>query len=224
MTQAFLDLLQGISNPYLDFIDICRKKQYSKETFLYVHHIVPRFHYKKHALDTSTFDKPNNKVTLSYKDHVHAHELRYQVYKEAGDKAALLTMSGLTEDGFRAMLRAGAEATNELMKRQGRTVFNINWQKEMGRRSMALPNALETRSKGGKTSMKNQNTGRIIRKEQRHLWSYNGQPFLCTFNFDLTSELLLLLNKAKPSKLKRISPLLKGTRRTAYGWSVQEIT
>lgn len=106
-TQAYEDFLQGVSNKYLDFIEACKIKYlgYSKEEqyACYTHHIVPRHHYKKHRLNQDTLDLLANLVRMNFNHHVEAHELRWEVYREAGDKAAFMRMKGHTEEGMRAM-------------------------------------------------------------------------------------------------------------------------
>lgn len=227
MTEAYKDLLNRKSNAYFDFIEECRKKTYPDGTRLWIHHIVPRFHYRNHQLDQSTFDEEINRVQLSYEDHVISHKIRFEVSQESGDQVAFLRMTGHEEEGFEegfiAMLRAGQQAMVAGLRREGRMFFNPEWQREMANRSMARPDALETRSQGGRTARALQNRGRVINKNDRYEWSWKGKTFMCTFDFDQTSELLKVLTTVQESRIKRISPLLNGSRKVASGWSVQKI-
>lgn len=40
-----------------------------------IHHIVPRHHYKSHNIAWESFDLEQNKVKVTFEDHIQAHEL-----------------------------------------------------------------------------------------------------------------------------------------------------
>lgn len=237
LTKAYQDFLQGVSNPYLDFIEACRKKSrsYSKEQqdACYTHHVVPRHHYKTHRLDPSTLDLPANLVRIdrcsyfttcfAFEDHVKAHELRFEVYGEYGDKVAFKRMQGLTEEGMRAMQQAGGQAVNVKFKNEGRLMHDPEYQREMARRSMARADALEIRSQGGKKGGKKRQANRILRAEDRYEWSFQGVPFLCTFDLNSGGDVLRILNAAQPTNLVRVSQLITGERKRLYGWSCRKL-
>lgn len=228
-TKAFQDFLQGVSNPYLDFIEACRKKyrSYSKEQqdACYTHHVVPRHHYKNktHGLDSSTLDLPANLVRMNFEDHVKAHELRFEVYGEYGDKVAFKRMQGLTEEGMRAMQQAGGQAVNVKFKKEGKLMHDPEYQREMARRSMARADALEIRSQGGKKGGKKRQANRILRIEDRYEWSFQGVPFLCTFHLNSGGDVLRILNAAQPTNLTRVSQLITGEWKRLYGWSCRKL-
>lgn len=226
-TQAYQDLQQNVSNKYLDFIQECREifQTYSqeKQKKCHTHHIVPRHHYKAHQLDPQTFDLSNNTVKLTFDDHVIAHELRYKVYGEYGDLAAVKYMQALSEQGMRAMQQAGGQAVNVKLKKEGRLMHDPQWQKEMAKRSMEKDNAKQTRSEGGKKGGRKRHENRILRVEDRYEWSVDDKPFLCTFNFNFGSDLLNDLQAARPTNLQRVSPLITGQRKKLYGWSCKKI-
>jgi hypothetical protein len=127
LTIAYKDFTQNKSNKYLDFIQECREKYqaYSsdEQKACSTHHIVPRHHYKAHKLSMQTFNLPENTVRLTFDDHVKAHQLRFEVYGEYGDSAAVNSMTGLTEEGMRAMQQAGGQAVNVQLNKKGRS-FN----------------------------------------------------------------------------------------------------
>lgn len=132
-------------------------------------------------------------------------------------------MSNLTEEGMRSMQQAGGQAANSQFRRDGRLMHDPVWQKEMARRSMARPDALETRSAGGKVGGRKRNENRIIHHEDRYEWSVDGTPFLCTFGFNSGGDLLRALNEARPTKLQRVSQLINGTRARLNGWSCKKL-
>lgn len=226
-TKAYEDFLQGVSNQYLDFIEACRRKyrSYSKEQqdACYTHHIVPRHHYKTHGLDSNTLDLPANLVRMTFEDHVKAHELRFEVYGEYGDKVAFKRMQGLTEEGMLAMQQAGGQAVNVQFKNEKRLMHDPAYQLEMARRSMARTDALETRSQGGKKGGKKRQANRILRVEDRYEWSFNDQPFLCTFGLNSGGDVLRILNAAQGTNLTRASQLITGKRKRLYGWSCRKL-
>lgn len=227
LTQAYEDFKQNVSNKYLDFIQECRDKykSYSKEEqdACYTHHIVPKHHYRTHHLNKSTFNLPTNTVRLTFEDHLKAHELRYEVYNEYGDLSAFKRMSGLQQEGMRAMQQAGGQAVNLKYKEEGRFMHNSDWQKEMAKRSMSRSDALQIRSEGGKKGGRKRHENRVVRMEDRYEWLVEGQPFLCTFNFNSGGDLLRALQAARPTNLQRVSPLLNGERARLHGWSCRKI-
>ena len=227
ITLAYDDFKKNRSNKYLDFIFECREKYpaYSqeKQKSCYAHHIVPRHHYKNHELNMETFDLPANTVRLTFEDHIKAHEIRYEVYQEYGDLMAARHMSGLTEEGMTLMQKAGGQAVNVKFKKEGRLMYDPECQAEMAGRSMARPDAREIRSKGGKKGGTKRQENRIIRVEDRYEWCVDGQPFLCTFNFNSGGDLLKDLYTARPTKLQRVSPLINGTKKKLHGWSCKKI-
>lgn len=227
ITKAYLDFKNKRSNPYLDFINECklktipalnvRKNKYQK------HHVVPRHHYKNHQLDFSDFNHPDNIVLLSFEDHIKAHQLRFEVYGEYADRQAVVRMSDLGDEKMLSMQQSGGQAVNIQLKREGRLMHDSAWQKEMARRSMARPDALEIRSVAGKKASVVRNKNRVITSEDKLLWKVNNVEFMCTFNFDQTTELLEELSKARATKLQRVSPLISGKKASLHGWSVEKI-
>lgn len=226
MSQAYEDLQQNRSNKYLDFIKECREKArtYTKEQLdaCYQHHIVPRHHYKNYKLDWDTFDLPENLVTVTHEDHVKAHEVRFEVYNELADKVAYTSMTGSAEK-FRAFQQAGGQAANRIFREEKRQMFDPEFQREMARRSIERPDARAIRSEGGKKGNRVRHQNVTVRKEDRYTWNFRAQPFLCTFGFDNGGDLLKELYKAQPTKLARVTPLIKGEKRSLHGWSYEKI-
>ncbi len=240
-SQPYQDFIANVSNEYLNFINECREKAkgYSSEKLekCQIHHVVPRHHYKSFGLDVETFDLPENRVPVTFEDHIKAHEIRFQehivfqlaivdrlgVYGEFGDKVAFTRMKNMQAEGMRAMQQAGGQAVNRQFKQEGRLMHDPEWQREMGRRSMARADALQIRSEGGKVGNRKRHKNRTVRKDDRYLWLVDGQPFMCTFGFDNGGDLLKALHQARPTGLQRVSQLIRGSRKFLYGWSCQKI-
>lgn len=186
MTQAYTDFQTNVSNKYLDFVKECREKvkNFSKEELssCQIHHIVPRHHYKNHNLSWETFDLPENRVCMTFDDHVKAHEYRFEVYGEFADKVAFTRMKSMEEEGFRAFQQAGGQAVNQIFKKEGRMMYDSSFQKEMAARSMARPDAYEIRSVAGKKGNRKRHQNVTVRKEDRYLWFFQNELFLCTFH------------------------------------------
>ncbi|MCU0350730.1 MAG: hypothetical protein MUF43_07870 [Flavobacterium sp.] len=226
MSKAYSDFKNKKSNDYLDFMKECKLQEHQLlgQNLKYQnHHIVPRHHYKNHKLDFSSFNNPENLVKLSFEDHIKAHQLRFEVYGEYADRQAVNRMSDLGEENMLIMQQAGGQAVNIQFKREGRLMHDSAWQKEMAARSMSRPDALLIRSIGGKKGSQVRNKNRVVKIEDKFLWKVKGIPFMCTFNFDQTTELLQELHRARPTKIQRISPLINGNKASLNGWSVEKI-
>ena len=231
-TQAYQDFIKRKSNLYFDFIEACREKANKlspeERRRLTKHHIVPEHHYRTHGLAPSTKDLEENLVPINFDDHGTAHELRYDVYGEDADRQASVAMRNAGPEGMRKMQTLGGQAVNVIFRREGDMMFNKEYQKEMAARSMARPDALEIRSKGGKKGAITRNTNRVISVTDRYLWRVDGKEFMCTFGFDQGKVLCDFLNEVRPTKLTRISPLLgtpetnKTWRRSSHGWSAEK--
>jgi len=83
---------------YLRFIEHCKKKKYHVNEYLERHHIIPR-----HAGGTN--DK-ENLIKLSLKDHMLAHKIRYEVYKNQYDLSAYSYMTGQSAEAKSAICAA----------------------------------------------------------------------------------------------------------------------
>lgn len=159
---------------------------------------------------------------LSVEHHIKAHELLYEIYKNPTDLAAVQMLKGYKTESRRLWRQAGARAVNEIERAKGSTVFNNEFQKEMARRSLARPDALEIRSKGGRIGGKTRNKGIAIQKTDRYVFSYNNTPALCILNCETGGDVLEMLHTFKKTPLERATPLLNGSRKTLYGWSCEK--
>lgn len=171
----------------------------------------------------SFYDSSFNLISLTIEDHIKAHQLLNNIYNNERDRGAVLMLSGRTPEAERIWRQLGARATNALMREQKRTVFDPEWQRIMGLRSMQRPDALKIRSEGGKKGGFNTKKDIAIKLHQRFVFSYEGKEFLCIFKCQTDGQVCKLLNEAIPTKIKRVTPLLDGSRSMAYGWSCKEI-
>lgn len=212
-------------NKYFDFLEECREKvKYSSpEIPCQKHHIVPRHHYKSNNLSWDTFDSPENLVVLTFDDHVKAHEIRFKVYGEFGDKLAFTQMKEMKEEGMKAFQQAGGQAVNRIFKKESRLMHDPVFQKEMAKKSMARLDARQIRSSAGKIGNRKRHQNVTVLLLDHYLWFFQNEPFLCTFGFDNGGDLLRELFKAKETRLQRVTPLIKGEKRSLHGWSCQKI-
>lgn len=205
-----------MTNKYLQFIEVCKTKNYSKEDYLETHHIIP-----KHD---GGFDTKENLIDLSFKDHIQAHLLRWEVYNQIGDLAAYNLMSGFDSEGWRLLKIEGAKATHQLLKSEKRNFWSSNFQKEMSKRSINSEYAMTMRSVGGKIGGHNRNKNIAIRKIDKYIFSYENKPTICIINCETGGEVLKELQILKPNnKFKRVTYLLNGKRKSLYNWSCQKV-
>ncbi len=93
---------------------------------------------------------------------------------------------------------------------------------------MLRPDALETRSQGGKTSGSQRWLDHIITESDKYVWFYEGNEILCTINCRSGGHVLDELKKIEDSKIQeypsRVSELIKGKRKNFKSWSCKRIT
>jgi hypothetical protein len=113
-----------ISNIYNQFIEYLRIKQYTKETKLEKHRILPQ-----HAGGTY---EVNNVVLCCFEDHRLAHFYRYLAYEEKGDLIAWQLMSGQTEEARLTLAsyagKIGGKASSEKNKAELNLFYSKEWQ------------------------------------------------------------------------------------------------
>lgn len=207
------------NNAYFQFIEDCKTKIYDASVNLQIHHIIPQYVLKKTAEGEAYLNLPENLVILSEDDHIKAHELLYEIYGNKQDQGAILLLKGSMNESRTIWKQLGAEKTHLIQKQNGTTLYSIDWQKEMAARSMARPDALEIRSKGGKVGGRTRNLDRVIKQEDRYIFSLEGTEVLCIINCRTGGEVLEQLNLYKQTPLQRVTPLLNGSRKNLHGWS-----
>lgn len=241
------DLLKYFSNGaqkeldrYFAFISSCQLKYESvalsslpeEQKPSQLHHIYPKYKiqdYLKHnrgilsaqqVKEIKTFQEcSKNVVLLSALDHIEAHRILYETFNDRRDLGAIQLLTGSLSEAKTSWRIAGANAVHKIHESVGSFFWSRDFQKEQARKANLNPNIRQIRSVGGKKGAKNANLNRVLTKNERYLFSLNDQPFLCIFGYEDTTELIDLLNSISPSNLNRISPLLTGTRKKAYGWS-----
>lgn len=212
------------TNKYFTFIKECRSKKYDDGATLHKHHIIPRYWFCGTSKEELAYcDSQENLVILSLEDHIRAHELLYEIYGRPQDEAAVQMLRGNKEESVRLWRKLGAAVTHEILKSEGITFWNKDFQKEMATRSKARPDALETRSKGGLVGGRNRNLNRVITVSDRYIFFYNNEPVLCVLNCQTGGDVLKELHSFKKTSLQRVTPLLDGSRKKLNGWSCEKI-
>ncbi len=214
----------GTENEYFQFIQDCRGKEYPEGTTKNVHHIVPKHWFNSSSVLSKRYrDSQENLISLSIEDHIKAHEILFKLYKRPQDYSSTLLLKGSMSESRRIWRQLGAKAVNALLKREKRSFWLSDFQKEMGSRSMNREDALEIRSFGGKKGGRNRNVNRVLTKKDRFLFYYEDKPVLCIFNCETGTDVLNILKEYKQTSILRVSPLLTGVRKKAYGWSCKKI-
>lgn len=205
-----------MTDPYLSFIEECRNKIHSSNTYLENHHIIP-----KHD---SGLDIPENLISLSFEDHILAHKIRYDTYGQVYDLAAYNLMCGFDSEGWRLLRVEGAYKTHDALKLKKKNFWSNEFQKEMSARSVISEYAMKMRSVGGKMGGKNRNKNIAITPQDKYIFSYNKAETVCIINCETGGEVLEELQKIVITpNFKRVTPLLKGERENAYGWSCKKV-
>jgi len=215
---------KDINNQYFSFITECSTKSYGPEDGpLHTHHIIPKYAFNDTPEDREMMDQPENLMKLSQADHLEAHRRLSIVFGNPQDRGAMTLLSGDIQAGKKEWHQMGAKASHQVQKEKGVSLWNFDQQKEMAKRSMANPNALEYRSQGGKIGGVNRNLDRVITASDRYVFSFNGVEVLCIFNCRTGGPIVEQLNLFHPTKLERVTELLKGTRKSLYGWSCRKL-
>jgi len=74
----------------------------------------------------------------------------------------------------------GKGASHEQQRKSKTGFWDAEKQAERARKSMLRPDALETRSQGGKTSGSQRWLDHIISESDKYVWFYEGNEILCT--------------------------------------------
>lgn len=205
---------------YFSFIESCHFKKYSPENCqLHMHHIIPKYAFSETSEDIAEKNCSENLILLSLEDHIKAHELLYDVFKNPQDLGAIAILKGSQSEACRIWRQLGAKATHQIQKEKYQTFYNSDFQKNMAKRSLARPDALEIRSKGGKIGGTKCHLDRAIKAHQCFVFSYQSKEVLCIFNCRTGGQVLEQLNQYKKTSLQRVTPLIKGVRQSLNGWS-----
>jgi hypothetical protein len=218
------------NNAYFQLIENCKTKIYDPGVNLQIHHIIPQYVLKETAEGQAYLNLPENIIILSEDDHIKAHQLLYEIYGNKQDQGAILLLKGSMNESRTIWKQLGAEKTHLIQKQNGTTIYSIDWQKEMAARSMARPDALEIRSKGGKVGGRTRNLDRVIKQNDRYIFSLEGTgtrgtkcEVLCIINCRTGGDVLEQLNFYKQTPLQRVTPLLNASRKSLHGWSCKKV-
>lgn len=199
------DLLDK-NNLYFRFIQKCKllaNKDKESGVKMQLHHIIPKHMLKKTPEGREFCESQENLIYLSLDNHIRAHKILYKLYRKKADKGAVLMLQGNKAASRRLWRQSGAAATHNLLKNKKRTFWDSAFQKEMARRSIEKPDALEVRSKGGRKGGHQRNVGRAIKPNHRYLFYFYTTPVLCIFNCETGGDVLVELNKFKKTNLLR---------------------
>ena len=182
------------------------------------HHIVP--------VCMEGDNKDENLVYLTRFQHRCAHWLLKKSYPDNKKLEIAYTMmhSGTSDMSYRETRRLAALMSHEKNRQNGVGVFNRDHQIAAARASMLRPDAREIRRRGGQVGGKNAKRNIAIQPSQRFCFSFQNQERVCIFGCDLGSTIVQILNTIEPNtNLSRVSLLLSGKRKSASGWTCQEI-
>lgn len=217
------------NNEYFKFIESCSTK-YGPDPFpegrvRHVHHIIPVYVFRN-ATDPEDLifkESPENRIYLSLEDHLEAHRLLYEIYGNIEDYGATQVLAGQMSEAARAWKQAGAYASHKVQRDAGRHFWNPDFQAEMGRRSLAKPDAKLVRSIGGRKGGITTKRGVAIQPHHRYTFSYEGNEVVSVLNCQTGQEVLEILQQIVPTTIQRVTPLLNGTRSSSHGWTCKRL-
>lgn len=208
---------------YFEFIESCKNKNYSETTQMHTHHIIPKYLLKSTPEESYFCDSKQNLILLSIEDHLTAHEIFANLYPDYRNQGAIDLLKGQCNEASKKWKQAGAYASHEEQRKNQTGFWDVQKQTDRARRSMLRPDALEIRSEGGKKGGRQRWLNKAITESDRYVWSYKGEPVVCTINCQTGGDIVTELQKVIPTPLKRVTPLLNGTRSTSYSWSCKKI-
>jgi hypothetical protein len=213
------------NNAYFQFIETCKKKNYGTID-LHTHHIIPMYVFRTttNFEDLAFLNSPENLIKLSVKDHIRAHELLFEIYENSRDFGAIQLLTGNLEKAEKTWRILGAKASHKAQKKRKKQFWDPDFQIEMARRSINKPDAREVRSAGGKKGGITAKLNIAIKAHERFVFSYEGNEIVCVMNCQTGTEVLRVLQAIQPTtKLSRATALLKGSRKSLYGWSCHKL-
>jgi hypothetical protein len=93
---------------------------------------------------------PENSIVCTLKDHIQAHKIRWEVYRETGDLSAVNMMTGRVKAGGDSVVPVlGAYATHEVCKRNKTGFWDPGQQRENALKGNT-PEIKKKKSEGGK--------------------------------------------------------------------------
>lgn len=210
--QTFLET----KNEYTQFISEKLKKDYEPKGKTQKHHIIP--------LSANGLDHPCNIITLSYFDHIRAHELLYEVYKRPEDQLALNFMTNDPET-FHNRIKLSHQSS----QRNKTGFFSTEQQTESGKKGGSTPSEkkdIKFQEKQTETTTKFLATDHTwVHKKGQTLFIKGGQ-------FKLMRDLVqyILKNSKEPIKTTAEEKSIAGMfgkviakrRNSTLGWSIKK--
>lgn len=196
------------------------ERKYEPGQVSQVHHIIPVYVFRNATdpEDLIFMESPKKKISLSPEDHMRAHTLLYEIYGNTQDLGASQLLDGQMTETAKTWKQAGACASHSVQRDAPKNFWNPDFQAEMGRRSLAKPDALKSRSIVGHKGGLKTKQGVAIQPHHRSTFSYEEKEVVRFLNCQTGQEVLDILQKIAPTKIQRVSPLLNGTRSSSYGW------
>lgn len=221
----FLYFQNQYNQSYFDFIESCKNKQYSETAQMHMHHIIPEYLLKSTSEEIYFCHSRKNFILISIEDHIIAHEIFAELYPNHQNKGAVYLLKGQLNQAAKKWKQAGAYASHKQQRKNQTGFWDAQQQSARARQSMLRPNALETRSQGGKKSGSQRWLDHIVTESDRFVWFYKGKEILCTINCRSGGQVLDQLKKIQNIKKypSRVSELIKGKRQNLNSWSCQPI-
>ena len=201
-------------------------KQYDEKEKKQMHQIIPQYVFNNKfatAEDLAFRDSTDNIIELSVEDHILAHKLLYEEYGNTQNQGAtnlLQDATNLLQGLMQESKKIWCSSFSSSSKRKN--FWDPEFQKEMAQRSMQKPDALETRSAGGKKGGRNKSKNTAIKAHERFVFSFEGKEVFCTENCETGGEVLEQLKGYENStnqetRIERTTPLVTEDRKLAYG-------
>jgi hypothetical protein len=166
-----------------------------------------------------------NLVPLTYKQHVEAHRLLYEIYGFNADRTAHLLMSNQTENGWISSRIDGAYACHKKQRENLTGFADHSLQKHKALLSLEKDrlNLYDARSRGGKTSGQMRWKNHLIQPEDRFLVFYEKKPVFCILNCATGGQIIDVFHHYQKTPIQRVTRLLKNSKNSLNGWSLQKI-
>lgn len=226
--EELINFLEKENNPYSIFILEKLKQPRSSDEFTETHHIIP-----KHAGGP---DSAWNLVELTKADHYEAHRLRYATYHEQGDFTFLKKTNPMTviDPVYQAELRRRAIKSDETRKAEKKGIYAEGVSAKGGKASAAVKSKQRDLSHKGKMSLKVYNvlyrgsvwwhssteTSLKLESEEVITLSELQDRFIQALPENNKDRELLINAKAKKNTSSGFSKVIRGERKTSYGWEL----
>lgn len=193
-------------NLYFQHIENCRKKGYAPTEKTQEHHIIPRHFingYKNVSISDKHFcESAENKIRLSVSDHILAHTLLYAIYGQFFDLCAVKMLNKQFTEVGQLIALMGAAASHKKQKELG-----------IGFYDPIFLNKLQRAKHWEKT----------VKCSDVYDWFFKGQYVVTITGQGMVCDIIQILNTYHPTKISRLSRLIKGEIQSSYEWTCKKI-